>query len=173
MVDAFVESVGLPGFVSSSKYSGEISEGVVVGEEVAVLKPATFMNKSGGAVQKLVPRNEVSNLIVIYDDVDVPLGDIKVSVGRGDGGHNGMKSIIASMGSKAFIRVRVGVAQKTVWPWEKGETRRPKGAALPKFVLKDFTKKEEVVLASLAPRITTCLTTIITNGVEKAMNECN
>lgn len=173
MVDAFVELLGLPGFVASSKYAGAVSEGVVLGVEVSVLKPDTYMNKSGSAARKLVPQGEESRMVVVYDDVDLPLGEFKVSVGRGDGGHNGIKSLVSSLGTKEFVRVRIGIAQKTVWPWEKGETRRPSGTALPRFVLKDFTRREHEALTALAPRVANCLKTILTDGPEAAMNRFN
>lgn len=173
MVDSFVEHCGLPGFVASSKYAGDVSEGVISGTEVSILKPNTYMNKSGSAVRKLVPNGEEGNVIVVYDDIDLPLGELKVSVGRGDGGHNGIKSLVSSLGTKNFVRVRVGIAEPTFWPWEKGETRRPKGAALPRFVLKDFKKKEMDAITKVGKVVTECLKTILTGGVEKAMNQYN
>jgi len=113
MVLDYLVSLSLPSPVSSSKYAGRISAGVLAGEEVMLLYPDTFMNKSGSAVKKLVPKGQEGNLVVVYDDVDIPVGEIKVSFGRGDGGHNGIKSIVASLGTKEFTRVRIGIAPKS------------------------------------------------------------
>ncbi len=127
VLDYFIENEGLPGLVDSAKYAGSMSTGVVNGQEVTILYPNTFMNKSGSAVRKLVPKEEAEKLVVVYDDVDLPVGDIKVSVGRGAGGHNGVASIIESLGSKDFVRVRVGIAPVSFWTGKAGRpltTRR-------------------------------------------------
>jgi peptidyl-tRNA hydrolase, PTH1 family len=173
LLDAFVTEAGLPHPHQSAEYSGRVSEGVAYGVEVACLYPDTFMNHSGSAVKKLVPKNVVAQLVVLYDDVDLPLGEVKVSFGRGDGGHNGIKSIIASLGTKDFVRVRIGVAQKTVWPWEKGVVRRPRGDALGTFVLASFTKKERHELEAVASTVVEVLRVILTEGKEVAMNRFN
>lgn len=160
---------GLPGPVASSKYAGRVSEGVLADVEVVLLYPDTFMNKSGSAVKKLVPKGEEGNLIVVYDDVDIPVGEIKVSVGRGDGGHNGIKSIIAALGTKDFIRVRIGIAPKGFF----GATKRPKGDRLPKHVLGAFTKREHAQLLESLVKTTQAILAIVTNGAQGAMNAHN
>jgi len=165
----YVVALSLPAPVASSKYAGRISEGVIEDEEVIFLYPDTFMNKSGSAVKKLVPKGEEGNLVVVYDDVDIPVGDIKVSVGRGDGGHNGIKSIVASLGTKEFVRVRVGIAPKGFF----GQTKRPKGDRLPKHVLGDFKKREKKELEEGLEKAKLAIETILTDGVEKAMNVSN
>lgn len=171
MLDAFVAATGLPTPVSSSKYAGAISEGVVEGKDVSVLHPHTYMNKSGSAVQKLVPKGQENNLVVVYDDVDIPVGEIKIAFGRGDGGHNGIKSIVSVLGTKDFVRVRVGIAGKSFWT---GHTKRPQGgAALNKHVMGQFTAKEKKVVDEVAGVVSEALKTILVEGKEKAMNKCN
>ncbi len=169
----FIGMHGLPEPHASSKYGGKLSEGMVGSEEVKCLFPDTYMNHSGTAAAKLVPKGHVEQLIVLYDDVDLPLGEFKVSFGRGDGGHNGIRSLIASLGSKDFVRVRIGVAQRTVWPWERGEIRRPKGERMGNFVLASFTKKERQELEALAPNVVAAVTDAIIEGREAAMNRFN
>ncbi len=170
VLDYLQTSLGLPGFVSSGKYSGEVSEGLVGDADVILLKPNTFMNNSGAAVKKLVIKEDVGNLVVIYDDIDLPLGEIKISVGRGDGGHNGIKSIISSLGSKDFVRVRVGISPRSLWT---GKTKRPTGERLPKYVLGEFKKREEGELKSVMSLVAEAVNVVITDGVEKAMNRFN
>lgn len=170
MVREFIALHGLPQLVSSSKYAGEVSEGMLGEHELTCLLPTTYMNKSGSAVAKLVPKNETSNLIVVYDDVDLPIGELKVSVGRGAGGHNGIQSIIEALGSKDFTRIRIGVAGKSFWT---GKTKRPNGERLAGHVLGRFTAREQKALAALAPTFNDVVATIVEAGVEQAMNQFN
>lgn len=169
-VEALIEKVGLPSLVNSSKYSGRISEGMLAGEELTCLLPDTYMNKSGSAVAKLVLRKEVGNLVVVYDDVALPVGEVKISVGKGSGGHNGIQSIIDTLGSKDFIRVRVGIAPVSFWT---GKTIRPKGEKMSRHVLGKFGKKEQKQIADLADQFTKIMTSIVTEGVEVTMNKFN
>lgn len=169
-VEALIEKVGLPSLVNSSKYSGRISEGMLAGEELTCLLPDTYMNKSGSAVAKLVLREEVGNLVVVYDDVALPVGEVKISVGKGSGGHNGIQSIIDALGSKDFIRVRVGIAPVSFWT---GKTIRPKGEKMSRHVLGKFGKKEQKQIADLADQFTKIMTSIVTEGVEVTMNKFN
>lgn len=173
MLEETITHYRLPAPHTSKQFSGNVSEGVVNEVEVICLFPDTFMNHSGTAVAKLVPKAAHEQLIVLYDDVDLPLGEVKVSYGRGDGGHNGIKSIIASLGTKDFVRVRIGIAQKTVWPWEKGEVRRPKGERMGNFVLASFTKKERQELEAVAPKVAEVISTLVLEGREAAMNRFN
>lgn len=166
LVERFVAQMGLPEFVLSSKFSGRISEGIYKEHEIALLLPETFMNASGGAVKKLVPKGEAHNLILIYDDVDIPIGELKVSFGRGDGGHNGVKSVIEALGSKEFARVRIGVARKSLWT---GKPVRPKGEKLSSHVLGAFSTKEQKQLESVQSRVNEIIAVFVTEGIEKAM----
>lgn len=169
VLDYMVDTLGLPAPVLSSKYAGRISEGVIGSEEVTLLYPETFMNKSGSAVKKLVPKNEIEQLVVVYDDVDLPIGEIKISQGKGSGGHNGISSIVSTLGSKNFVRVRIGIAGKSLF----GQTKRPTGERLPKHVLGDFKKREQKALSEVLPKASEAVQKILTEGVQKAMNDVN
>ncbi len=169
VLDALIEQASLPLAVTSSKYAGRVSEGVLAGVEVMLLYPETFMNNSGSAVRKMVPSGGIAQLIVIYDDVDLPVGTVKVAVGKGSGGHNGVASIISSLGSKEFIRVRVGIAGKTLF----GKTKRPTGARLADHVLGDFKKREQTGLDASLSAAVSAVTTIVRDGVVAAMNTYN
>ncbi|MFT7507461.1 MAG: PTH1 family peptidyl-tRNA hydrolase [Acidimicrobiales bacterium] len=168
-LDYLIEHAGLPSLFTSSKYAGRVSEGILADEEITLLCPDTFMNKSGSSVKKLVAKGNEGNLVVVYDDVDIPLGEIKVSVGRGDGGHNGIKSIVSSLGTKEFIRVRIGIAPKSFF----GKTKRPKGDRLPKHVLGDFKKREQKDMETGLAKAKQAIEIIVKEGVEKAMSTCN
>jgi len=170
VLDFVVEAVGFPRPISNSSFAGLVSEGSVSGQEVMVLYPETFMNHSGTAVRKLVPKGEIKNLVVIYDDIALPVGEVKISVGRGDGGHNGIKSIISSLGSKDFTRIRVGIAPVSFWT---GKIKRPAGATLAKFVLGRFNNKENEKIEAAKEKILDIVKTILEGGEEAAMNKFN
>ena len=156
--------------VASSKYSGQVAEGEIAHTAIQALYPDTFMNNSGVAVRKLLAGADTSTLIVLHDDVALPLSEIKVSIGRGDGGHNGIKSIIKELGSNEFIRIRIGVAGRA---FLTGKTKIYKGGAMARFVLGKFTKKELATISEVATLVNGVVKLIITEGVERAMNQYN
>ena len=170
MADDLVVEFGLTAPISSSKYQGLYSYGSIGKEEVNILYPTTFMNNSGAAVKKLVPVSELSQLIVLHDDVDLPLGEIKISTSRGAGGHNGVKSIIAELGSNEFLRIRIGVAQKSFFT---GKVKRPVGDKLPRFVLAKFTRSEEKVVQEIEKVVGQAVALIVKEGGAVAMNRYN
>lgn len=170
-LDECVEGFNLPKPMLRSWCKGLVSEGVIGQSEVTLLYPDTFMNRSGEAVVKLVPKAEAPSLIVLYDDVALPLGEIKVSFGRGDGGHNGIKSLIGALGTKDFVRVRIGIAPKA---FLSGKTKVISSADLPKFVLQKFSKSEEKLLRNdVLPKVAKAIATIVEAGYVKAMNDYN
>jgi len=168
-VRAFCAQYGFPKLISSASYVGELSEGVLDGNEVRILLPTTFMNSSGTAVKKAMIGEPKGKLIVVYDDLDLPLGSFKISHGRGSGGHNGVESVILSVGSKDFIRVRIGISPVSFL----GNIKKPSGERVSKFVLQKFSRRERAKLESLLPEISDALHTIVTKGKEVAMNDFN
>jgi len=113
-------------------------------EGVVLAKPKTFMNQSGKAVRKLMSKIkcQMSNLWVIHDDIDIPIGKFKISFGRGSAGHKGVQSIIDELGTKDFWRLRIGICPKT---------GKPKNVE--KFVLQKFTKKEEKTIKEVIKKV--------------------
>lgn len=148
----------------------KIAEGDIAAVPVMVLYPTTYMNNSGVAVKKVLTKKDLSNLLVIHDDIALPLGEIRISIGRGAGGHNGIKSLIETFGTEQFARIRVGIAQKSFFT---GLPKRPSGDALPRFVTGRFTKKELLIVSALAPTVAEAVSVCIREGVEKAMNVYN
>jgi peptidyl-tRNA hydrolase, PTH1 family len=156
--------------ISSSALSGKICQGNIEGKEVQLLYPETFMNNSGSAVTKLLPKVEVEQLIVLHDEVALPLGEIKLSVKKGDGGHNGIKSIIEKVGSRDFVRVRIGIAPTSFWT---GKTKLVTGDKLARFVLGKFTSSEVKKLQDIEKLVVQVVQSVIKDGVVGAMNRFN
>lgn len=127
-------------------------------------KPATMMNLSGETVGYFVNKENIlpENIIVVYDDIDLPLGKIKISFDRGSGGHNGIKSIEEHLGSREFVRIRIGISKIL----DDGTFVKPN-------VMGNFETQELGALASLAPTIKSAIESIITDGREAAMGKFN
>ncbi|MEI7709198.1 MAG: aminoacyl-tRNA hydrolase [bacterium] len=140
-------------------------------QKIKFLTPDTFMNNSGKAVAPLVKtKKDLENLIVVYDDIDLPLGKIKISFNRSSGGHNGVGSIIKSVKSEAFVRIRVGISPAT----PKGVVKKPKGEELVlKFLLGEFKKPELELIKKQAKIISQAIEMIFAEGREKAMTLYN
>lgn len=169
ILDVVREQFSFSSLHESGANSGRVAEGSIGGVEATALYPGTFMNNSGSAVKKLVPKGEESKLIVIHDDIDLPFGEIKIGQGKGAGGNNGVQSIIEALGTKDFVRLRIGIAPTSFWT---KEVKRPKGGGpLERFVLKSFSKKEEQQLVEISKQATAALETIMTKGVTEAMNK--
>jgi len=117
-----------------------------------------------------VPSVETDHLVVLHDDVDLPLGQVRVSFGRGSGGHNGIASIIDSLGTKDFIRVRLGIAPTSLFT---GLIKRPVGEKMPKFVLGNFSARELVKVKGVGKAVLEAVVTILNDGYMMAMNRFN
>ena len=124
-------------------------------------KPQTYMNLSGEAVALLVRRYAVplEELLVVYDDLDLPVGKIRIRERGGSAGHKGMESIIASLGSDQFPRMRVGIG-------------RPVGDAV-SYVLKGFTAEERPIVDQVLATVSDAVVCILSEGIETAMNRYN
>ena len=157
--------------IESGKHNAHIGKGKIEGESVFFALPNTYMNKSGSSVKTIVTsEKEVQDLIVVYDDLDLPFGTVRLAQNRGSGGHNGVESIIKALKSKAFVRIRVGVAQTT----PGGKIKKPKGEdAVVKFLMGDFGKKEKDALGEIEQRVYDALTLVARDGVGAAMNVVN
>jgi len=134
----------------------------IAAQAVELFKPLTFMNNSGQAVAVAVKKHQIApaHIIVIHDDKDIPLGQVKVQTNRGDAGHNGVKSIISHLKTKSFVRIRVGI---------KPLNDLPAG----QLVLKNFSSADLKIIKSLSLKIKEAIEIIIEQGVMAAMNWIN
>lgn len=171
VVDMFRKKFDFTDLKADKKTKSLISTGAVAHEKVTVMYPETFMNNSGKSVQSIITsEKKARNLIVVYDDLDLPLGTVKIAFNRGSGGHRGLDSIIRSIKTPAFIRVRVGVSKATAG----GKVRKPQGEeAVNDFIVGEFRKPELEEMKKVGKRVVEALATIVEKGYEAAMNEYN
>jgi len=139
--------------------------------KIKFITPDTFMNNSGKAVVPFIKsKKDLKELVVIYDDVDLPLGHMKISYDRSSGGHNGLESIIKKLKSREFVRIRVGISPTT----PSGKIKKPKGEeAMLKFLLGKYKEPELKELKKLSKKINEALETIFAEGKDKAMSLYN
>lgn len=142
-----------------------ISKGEIGKEKFEFMLPDTFMNNSGVVVSEVInDSKKLKNLVVIYDDMDLSLGTIKISFNRSSGGHNGLESVIKKVKSKEFVRIRVGISP----------LRKPKGEdKVLKFLLGHFKEDELKELKKLSKKIPEILEMIASEGKDKAMSIYN
>jgi len=164
ILDTFAKDNNFPAFRFDKKSNSLTSDSIMKNEKIILAKPQTFMNNSGQSVKTLYSKFKIlnSNLIIVHDDIDLLLGKIKISVGSSSAGHKGIDSIINSLGTKDFTRIRIGI-----------QPERGKPNDVENFVLKKFTKEESKILEEVMENSSQALHTILTEGIEKARNEIN
>jgi len=145
--------------------------GKVSGVNVVLARPHTYMNRSGQAVNKLAKKFKVkpADILVVYDDMDLPLGKIRIRNEGSAGGHNGIKSIIQELGTQEFPRVRVGVGR----PISTDGMKEDKGADVITFLLSELPPEVKIAINQVLPRVNEAMEYIITEGVTAAMNKFN
>jgi len=138
--------------------------------DIVLAKPQTFMNLSGEGVGKLLRQHKVKpeNLIVVYDDLDLPVGRIRIRLGGSSGGHKGINSIIEHISSQEFIRVRVGIGRPEI-----KERNEDNGDGVIGHVLSDFTPEEKQVIEEIIPLTGKILDSILKDGLTATMNQYN
>ncbi|MDD5568854.1 MAG: aminoacyl-tRNA hydrolase [Candidatus Pacebacteria bacterium] len=144
LLDELKEALGFPEFRLAKEHKALVSAGKADGEDVLLAKPETYMNESGKAAKSLASyfKIKTDNIYVVHDEADLPLGEFKIKEGGTAGGHKGVQSIIEALGSKDFIRLRIGIASDDPsysLPLQKGE-------GLESVVLKNFSVAEKELL---------------------------
>ena len=143
--------------------------GEVRGEKLLLAKPGTFVNLSGKSVACLVHKHKIplSALLIIHDDLDLPLGKIRLRQSGSSGGHKGMNSIISALGSEDFPRIRVGIGRPEV----KGQSISED--AIVNYVLSDFSPQEEAIIRPAIAKVAEAIDYYLTEGIKAAMNKFN
>ena len=160
-VDAFARAHGFDAF--RDKFKGSYARGAVAGHDVVLLKPDTFMNLSGESVAPAAAffHVERSHVLAVHDELDVPFGDLRLKVGGGHGGHNGLRSMISCLGGADFVRLRVGIG------------RPPSGfqGEVADYVLGGWEGAESAQLVDVLSSATSMLKRTLEKGAAVAMNE--
>jgi len=157
-------------FYFSKWRNADISEGVWADSEVELILPKTYMNLSGNSLPKKITKKDTEKIIVIHDDIDLPFGKIKIIFGRGDGGHNGIKSIIQKTKTKNFIRIKIGVCPTGFF----GKCRKPTRQYLNKYLTeKTLPTKYLKQYPEIAEKIYQIISEIIKTDCKTAMNKFN
>lgn len=148
--------------VTKNQFSGLYGEGFVGTEKVALLKPQTYMNLSGQSVRSCADYFGVDDedIVVLYDDMDIACGTMRIRAQGSAGGHNGMKSIISHLGTQAFPRFRIGID-------------RPINQSVVDYVLDDFYKVQMELITELLPEVERAATMFVKEDIVKVMNDFN
>ncbi len=163
VVDACADSWGLS-WQEEKRFQGLIAQGIAKGgQQVRLLKPLTYMNRSGQSVRALFDWHKlaVESILVVYDDLDLPVGRLRLRKSGSAGGHNGMKSIIAHLGSQGFPRLRIGIGKSSLTDNTVSH------------VLGKFTPEEKPVIESVIKLGVEAIEVSLQDGLEKAMNQYN
>ena len=162
IIDAIAEKYDIS--VLEKKHKALIGKGYIDGQKVILAKPLTYMNLSGESVRELVDYykiDEKEELIVIYDDISLDVGQLRIRKKGSAGGHNGIKNIIAHLGHDIFMRIKVGVGEK------------PKGYDLADYVLGHFTWAERKIMDESAEKATDAIKMMMFEDADAAMNVYN
>ncbi len=155
VLDFFTKKNGFPDFEFSKKYDSLTSSK----DDVMLAKPQTFMNESGKAAATILKNQSNPVLVVVHDDIDLPLGTLKIVKDRGSAGHKGIESIIQSVGNEGLIRFRLGIASNN--------------ESAKQVVLKKFNEEEQKILDEVIGKSVEALDFFIKQGLEKTMNKYN
>ena len=149
---------------TTKKFKAQISKGKIGKKKVLLVKPLVFMNLSGETVSLIVSFFKIPsrNLIIVHDDIDLTFGQLKISKNRGAAGHKGVLSIFKKIGTKNFIRIRVGVRPKS---------QKPKN--LETFVLKKFKREDQKLVKKITVLCSQIIEIIVEHSLRKAMNDLN
>jgi PTH1 family peptidyl-tRNA hydrolase len=139
-----------------------LSAGEMEGLPVLLLKPLTYMNNSGKAVRPVQSKYRIGtqDMLIIYDDLDLPLGKTRIRERGGSGGHKGMESIIASLGTRSIARIRVGIG-------------RPGSESPEEYVLQDFSLVEGIIVSDVLEKAVEAVVSFLRDGIEPTMSRFN
>lgn len=159
-IDQFAQKHGIS--VNRIKHKALVGEGNVSGQKVILVKPQTYMNLSGNSVREVMAfyKTEIENLIVIYDDIDLPVGKLRIRERGSAGTHNGMRSILYDLGDDGFARIRIGIGAE-----HKME--------LADFVTGGFRKEEVPLMETAVTGAVAALDCMLSEGIKQAMNLYN
>jgi PTH1 family peptidyl-tRNA hydrolase len=154
--------------LNAEKWHGICGSGWLGEHRVFLVKPQTFMNRSGECVARFADFYRIGpeNTLVLHDDLDLPSGKIKIAAKGGAGGHNGIRSLIQHLGSADFVRVKIGIGRPS-------RDEQGQGMAVDRYVLSAFSEAELAVFTDRQPLLTEAVRFFINQGTERCMNQIN
>lgn len=169
-VEHFAKKVGADEWREDKKANALVAKGELGKDTLVFVLPLTYMNNSGRAVAKFVTSVKAAkNLVVVQDEMDLPLERLKISIGKNSGGHRGIESIMTAIKTKDFARIRIGVSPATA----KGVAKKPNGEeAVVKFIVGKFKPAEMEEFKKFFKKTDEALRVVIEEGVVAAMNRC-
>lgn len=161
MIDAIGNKFGID--VTTKKHKALVGRGMIDGMRVILAKPQTYMNLSGESIREITDfyKIEPENIIIIYDDISLDVGQLRIRKKGSAGGHNGVKNIIAHLGTQEFPRIKVGIGNK------------PEGWGLADYVLSKYTKAEQEALEEASEGVIGAVKLMLADDIEAAMNKYN
>ncbi len=161
MIDAIGNKFGID--VTTKKHKALVGRGIIDGMRVILAKPQTYMNLSGESIREIADfyKIEPENIIVIYDDISLDVGQLRIRKKGSAGGHNGIKNIIAHLGTQEFPRIKVGIGNK------------PEGWDLADYVLSKYSKAEQEALEEASEGVIGAVKLMLMDDIEAAMNKYN
>ncbi len=169
-LDHFQAEAGFPAW--QEKFQSLASEGQINNEKIILAKPQTFMNLSGQAVRTIAAFYKIpaADILVVHDDIDLPLGALRLAQNSGSAGHNGIRSIIENLGTQNFSRLRLGIkTEKAGSFWKLFKRSIP----AEKFVLQNFSAAEKPIVEEITKKSGEVIRLITEEGMEKAQNKFN
>ena len=159
VLDNFAKSLGIS--IDKNKFNALYKDLFVAGEKVLLVKPLSYMNLSGEAIRAVMDyyKIDVKDIIIIYDDIALNIGKIRIRANGSDGGHNGIKSIISHIGTNNFNRIKIGIGPQ-IGPSEY-------------FVLNNFPKEQSEILKEVLDKSIDAAKSIMLDGIEKTQNKFN
>ena len=170
-LEFFAKQMQFGDWREDKKSKAHVASGMLGKTAVVLVAPDTFMNKSGSAVVRYVKSQKAAErMVIIYDDLDLPIGGLKLSFNRGSGGHRGVESIMRAVKTKKFTRVRVGVSPAT----SGGKLKKPQGEKeVVSFILSKFKPTELAELKKVFKKVAGALEATVADGPQIAMNHFN
>ena len=149
--------------IDTKKHKALCGSGYIEGQKVLLLKPQTYMNLSGESIRAAADfyKVEPQDILVIFDDISLDVGQLRIRAKGSAGGHNGIKSIISHLGTQEFPRIKVGVGEK------------PSGWDLADYVLGKFSCDDQLAISEAAKRASDAIKLIVSDDIQGAMNQCN
>ncbi len=161
VIDQLAEKYNIE--VTKFKHKALIGDGIIEGKKVLLVKPQTYMNLSGESIREILKfyKIPIEQFYVIYDDTSLPLSTVRIREKGSAGGHNGIKNIIAHLGTEEFVRIKVGIGEK------------PNGWDLADYVLAKFSKDDEPLILSGVDKAAHAIELLLSKDIKEAMNQTN